>query len=89
MSEPRILAGRDWSLRFLRPDVTLRAEGRAELQEITHGAVLPRDDAGWFWGGTPLSAPQAARGTRVKPSRPSTATGKCLEWELMEHQESL
>lgn len=85
MSEPRILAGRDWSLRFLRPDVTLRAEGRAERQEITRGAVLSRDDAGWVWVGMPLSAPQTARGTRVKPSRPSTARGKCLEWELTEH----
>lgn len=40
-SEPRILARRDLSLRFLRPGDTLGAEGKAELQEVTCGAALP------------------------------------------------
>ena len=52
-SEPRILAGRDLNLRFLRPGETLGAEGKAELQEVTCGAALPRDDAGPVWVGLP------------------------------------
>lgn len=74
VSEPRILAGRDLSLRFLRQDVTLRAEGRAELQEVNGwgregGEVgrlgLTRDDADWVWVGKPLSATETAKGTSV------------------------
>lgn len=66
MSEPRILAGRDLSLRFLRQDVTLRAEGRAELQEVKErGAGLTQDDADWVWVGKPLSATETAKGTSV------------------------
>lgn len=66
MSEPRILAGRDLSLRFLRQDVTLRAEGRAELQEVKgRGAGLTQADADWVWVGKPLSATETAKGTSV------------------------
>ena len=74
-SEPRILAGRDLNLRFLRPGETLGAEGKAELQEVTWGCPPLRRCRPSLGGSAHSAQGTTSRGTSVWPGRPPVATG--------------
>ena len=81
MPEPRILAGRDLSLRFLRPDEILNAEGRAELQEATGGAGLPRTmQAGYAPRGPTEPAPSQAGLPLPQATPPALRMGASGTW---------
>lgn len=88
VSEPRILARRDGSLCFLRPDVILKAEGRAEQREV-HRRGWPHP--GWcrlgLHGNPPLGSTEPVCSQAGLPLPWATppalgmgASGRCRIW---------